>query len=217
MKVVVAEDGALFREGLLRLLTEAGFDVLGQAADGASLMRVLDHTRPDVVLVDIRMPPDYSTEGLSAALEIKRRWPELGVLVLSHYVETRHAMHLLGSGESRGVGYLLKDRVTDLVELAAAVREVAHGGSVIDPIIVEQLVRRKRQCNPLDGLTAREREVLALMAEGRSNQAICQKLFLGPKTIESHVRSIFDKLGLTPTADDHRRVLAVLSYLAASG
>lgn len=212
MRVVLADDSFLFREGVARLLMEAGFDVVGQAADAEQLDDVVRSKRPDVAVVDIRMPPSNTTEGLVAAKRIRAEFPEVGVLVLSHYVESDHAVDLLSDGAGH-VGYLLKDRVSALDEFADAVRRVGAGGSVIDSELVGQLIARGRETNALDLLTEREREVLSLMSEGRSNQAICEKLFLTPKTVESHVRSIFTKLGLLPAPDDHRRVLAVLTYL----
>jgi serine/threonine-protein kinase len=212
VRVVLADDSFLFREGVARLLMEAGFDVVGQAADAEQLDDVVRSKRPDVAVVDIRMPPSNTTEGLVAAKRIRAEFPEVGVLVLSHYVESDHAVDLLSDGAGH-VGYLLKDRVSALDEFADAVRRVGAGGSVIDSELVGQLIARGRETNALDLLTEREREVLSLMSEGRSNQAICEKLFLTPKTVESHVRSIFTKLGLLPAPDDHRRVLAVLTYL----
>jgi DNA-binding NarL/FixJ family response regulator len=206
----------LLREGVARLLSDSGFEVVAQAGDGEELLAAVAASPPDVAIVDIRMPPTHTDEGLRAARRIRQEHPEVGVLVLSQYVETDYAMRLVGEGAA-GLGYLLKDRVTNVQEFTDAVRRVARGGSVIDPEVVSRLVGRARQANPLDALTEREREVLALMAEGRSNQAISERMFLSPKTVEGHVRNIFAKLGLADTPDDHRRVLAVLTFLQAGG
>jgi DNA-binding NarL/FixJ family response regulator len=212
IRVVLADDSVLFREGLARLLADNGFLVAGQAADAGELHDVVEREHPDVVVTDIRMPPTNSNDGLLAAQRIRAEYPATGVLVLSQYVETRQAIKLLQHAPQR-VGYLLKDRVSDIGEFAGAVRRIARGGSVIDPEVVAQLLRRRDRDSVLDQLTDRERDILALIAEGRSNQAICQRLFLSPKTVETHVGSIFTKLGLLPAADDQRRVLAVLMYI----
>jgi DNA-binding NarL/FixJ family response regulator len=212
MRVVLADDAVLFREGVARLLDDAGFDVTGQAGDAETLLELVRSTGPQVAIVDIRMPPTHTTEGLVAALRIRQEHPGVGVLVLSQYVETHYAVRLLGDAAG-SIGYLLKDRVPDVHEFVDVVRRVGCGGSVVDPHVVSQLLGRRRDPDPLAELTGREREVLALMAEGRSNQAIRQRLFLSPKTVETHVSSIFAKLGLPPTTDSHRRVLAVLAYL----
>jgi DNA-binding NarL/FixJ family response regulator len=212
MRVVIADDAVLFREGLARVLEAAGIRVAAQVGDADQLIARVRADPPDAVVVDIRMPPTHTREGLDAAERIRAEDPTVGVLVLSQYVETHHAMRLLEGG-TQGVGYLLKDRVADVAEVADAVRRVAGGGSVIDSEVVAQLVGRQRVRNPISELTDREREVLALMAEGRSNQAICQRLYLSPKTVEAHVRSIFTRLDLPATPDDHRRVLAVLAFL----
>ena len=214
MRLIVADDSLLFREGLVRLLSERGFEVLAQADNAEDLVRRVGGLRPDAALVDIRMPPTFTDEGLRAALEIGERYPGVSVVVLSQYVESGYAMRLLEQG-SAGRGYLLKDRVGDLHGFADAIRRVGDGGSVVDPEVVRALVARRRPAGPLDELTDRERECLALMAEGRSNAAICERLFLSPRTVESHVRTIFRKLGLDEADDDHRRVLAVLAYLRA--
>jgi DNA-binding NarL/FixJ family response regulator len=213
VRVVLADDSVLLREGLARLLAEAGFDVVGQCGTADELLRLVRATQPDVAVVDIRMPPTHTNEGLVAADAIRSEFGgRIGVLVLSQYVETEFALRLVTDGGG-GVGYLLKDRVADVREFAEALRRVARGGSVIDPEVVALLVNRRRARGPLDDLTEREREVLALMAEGRSNQAICDGLFVTPKTVEAHIASIFSKLELLPAQDDHRRVLAVLAYL----
>jgi DNA-binding NarL/FixJ family response regulator len=213
LRLVLADDSLLLREGVARLLTEAGFDVVGQAGTADELLAAVRAHRPDVAVVDIRMPPTHTDEGLRAAEAIRaEHGTAVGILVLSQYVETTFAMRLLADG-SGGVGYLLKDRVEDLADFAEAIGRIARGGSVIDPEVVAQLVGRKRGKVPLDDLTDREREVLALMAEGRSNQAICDALFLAPKTVEAHIANIFSKLELLPAPDDHRRVLAVLAHL----
>ena len=213
MRVVIADDATLFREGVANLLREAGFDVVGQARDVIDLMPLLHEQRPDVVILDIRMPPTHTREGLDAAKVIRVEHPEVGVLVLSQFVEAHYALQLLDDA-AQGAGYLLKDRVGDIDELASAIRKVADGGLVIDPAVVSQLLTRSRRHDPLDRLTDRERQVLGLMAEGRSNQAIANALFVTDKTVEAHVRGIFTKLDLPSAADDHRRVLAVVTYLS---
>jgi DNA-binding NarL/FixJ family response regulator len=212
MRVVLADDSVLLREGVARVLSDAGFDVVGQAGDAAGLLRLVEAERPDVAVVDVRMPPTHSNEGLVAAREIRARYEGVAVLVLSQYVETSQAMRLLSEGEG-GVGYLLKDRVSDVGEFTDAVRRVGDGGSAIDPEVVASLLGRRRRQDPLEALSDREREVLALMAEGYSNEGIRQKLFLSPKTVETHVGAIFTKLGLLPADEGHRRVRAVLAYV----
>jgi DNA-binding NarL/FixJ family response regulator len=215
VRVVVADDAVILREGLARLLVEAGFEVVGQAADGAELLEQIESTSPDVAIVDIRMPPTHTDEGLQAAAEIRAEHPSVGILVLSQYARPSYALELLSNG-TEGIGYLLKDRVSDLEELASSVRRVGEGGSVLDPSVVAQLVERPRSGNdPLEDLTEREREVLSLMAEGRSNKAIGQRLFITEHTVEKHVKNILGKLRLPESPDDHRRVLAVLTYLSA--
>jgi DNA-binding NarL/FixJ family response regulator len=211
MRVVIAEDSVLLREGLSRLLAEAGVDVVAAEGDAEAFLRAVAAHVPDAVVVDVRMPPTFSDEGLRAALVVRKRWPAVGVLVLSQYVEERYAAELLAVRASGGVGYLLKDRVAEVAEFVDALGRVAQGGSAIDPEVVAQLLTRK--ADPLSPLTARERDVLALMAEGRSNAAVAAALVIGPGAVEKHVNSIFMKLGLAPTDSDHRRVLAVLTYL----
>lgn len=215
MRVVVADDEVLLREGLARLLTETGVDVVGTAGDGATLMRQVQLERPDVAIVDIKMPPTHTDEGLVAALKIRELHPSVGVLVLSHYLESRYALRLLEQHPER-TGYLLKERVSDLAVLIDALHRIADGECVLDPTIVSRLLNRRRDTSPLSRLTEREREVLTLMAEGHSNQGICQKLHLSPKTVEAHIAHIFLKLQLTGSADYHRRVLAVLTLLRSS-
>jgi len=212
VRVVLAEDSVLLREGVARLLREAGFDVVGQASNADELLLKVRSYSPDVAIVDIRMPPTHTDEGLRAAQEIRERYPATGVLVLSQYAEPAYAMELLADS-AEGVGYLLKDRVSDVNEFCAAVKRVAEGGSALDPTVVSQLVGRRRRDDPVSDLTPRETEVLELMAEGRSNQAIGERLFITPRAVEKHVTSIFGKLGLAAAAEDHRRVLAVLAYL----
>jgi DNA-binding NarL/FixJ family response regulator len=216
MRVVVAEDSTLFREGLVRLLEDEGFDVVGQAHNAHELRTFVLREKPDVAIVDVRMPPTQTDEGTRTAKELKAEQPGLGLLVLSQVVETKYALDLF-SEWPEGFGYLLKDRVTAVDDFLDAVRRVAEGGTAIDPEVVGQLLGRRRARNPVDELTGREREVLALMAEGRSNHGICEKLFLSPKTVESHVHSIFSKLDIAAAPDDHRRVLAVLTYLRVLG
>jgi DNA-binding NarL/FixJ family response regulator len=214
VRVVLADDSLLLREGVARLLGEAGFDIVGQCGDSDALMALLAADAPDVAIVDIRMPPTHTDEGLRAALEIRARHPATGVLVLSQHADVGLAMKLLADG-AEGIGYMLKDRIADLEEFADAIRRVAAGGSVLDPTIVSQLLGRRRGDGPLDDLTAREREVLELMAEGRSNQGIAERLEISERAVQKHVTSIFDKLGLAAGSIDHRRVLAVLAFLRA--
>jgi DNA-binding NarL/FixJ family response regulator len=214
LRVVIADDSVLLREGLSRLLEEAGFEVAGQAGDAEDLIRKVGAHRPDVAVVDVRMPPTHTDEGLQAARRIRADHPETGVLVLSQYVEEAYALDLLSDSTER-TGYLLKDRVSDVDTFADAVRRVAAGGSALDPEIVSLLLGRRRRQDPLEALTAREREVIGLMAEGRSNSAIADTLVVTERAVEKHVTSIFSKLGLPPTVEDHRRVLAVLAYLRA--
>jgi DNA-binding NarL/FixJ family response regulator len=210
MRVVIAEDSVLLREGLTRLLIEAGIEVVAATGEAEEFLRVVGRQRPDVVVVDVRMPPTYTDEGLRAALVVRQRWPDVGVLVLSQYVEERYASELLAE-RGGAVGYLLKDRVADVAEFIDALRRVAAGGSVLDPEVVAQVLARSG--TTLASLTPREREVLALMAEGRSNAAIAGALSVGESAVEKYINSIFGKLGLPPTDSDHRRVLAVLRYL----
>ena len=212
LRVVIAEDTVLLREGMSRLLTEAGLDVAGTAGDAAQLLHLAGALRPDVVLTDIRMPPSQTTEGLQAAVQIRRQWPGTAVVVVSQHVETEHLFELLAD-DPRGVGYVLKERIADITQFTDAIRRVAAGESVIDPQVVSRLVARPRRDSPLQTLTERELAVLALMAEGRSNQAIAGQLYMSPKTLETHIGNMLAKLGLPPATEDHRRVLAVLTYL----
>jgi serine/threonine-protein kinase len=214
MRIVIADDEVLLREGLSRLLEEAGLQVVGKVGEPEALIRKVELTRPDVVVLDIRMPPTHTDEGLVAAEEMSRLYPDVGVLVLSHYLESRYAMRLLEQHPG-GAGYLLKERVSDIAVLTDALHRIAEGECVVDPTIVSRLVKRD-ETGPLAELTDREAEVLKLMAEGHSNRGICAKLFLSPKTVEAHVRQIFRKLGLRESPDQHRRVLAVLSFLRAT-
>jgi serine/threonine-protein kinase PknK len=211
LRVVVADDDVLLREGLASLLTRSGFDVVGQAGEGARLMELIREHVPDLAIVDIRMPPSYTTEGLEAARAIREEFPSLGILVLSAYVEVDHAIELVASGDQ--VGYLLKSRVTNVAEFVETLERIAKGGSVIDPSLVQELVVAHRRDDPLADLSSREREVLSLMAEGRSNAGIARKLWVTEGTVEKHVHSILLKLQLPETDADHRRVLAVLAFL----
>jgi DNA-binding NarL/FixJ family response regulator len=213
MRIVIAEDGVLLREGLASLLADEGHEITASVGDALELVEAVEKGRPDICIVDVRMPPTFTDEGLRAAIEIKSRWPETPVLVLSQYVEERYATELL-SGESSGVGYLLKQRVADVRQFLDALERVAQGGTALDPEVVAQLLARARR-HPRDELTAREREVLSLMAEGLSNAGIAQRLVITEGAVEKHVTSIFTKLGLEPAGTDHRRVLAVLTYLEA--
>jgi DNA-binding NarL/FixJ family response regulator len=214
MRVIVAEDSVLLREGVARLLQEAGHEVVGQAGDAEELMRKVNAHKPDLAVVDVRMPPTQTDEGLRAAKEIRAEHPEVGVLVLSAYVEPAYAQELLADN-AEGLGYLLKDRVSDVSAFADAVKRVGSGGSALDPEVVSVLLGRAREDDPLDELTPREREVLGLMAEGRSNAAIAEQLVVTERAVEKHVTSIFSKLDLSASSEDHRRVLAVLRFLEA--
>jgi DNA-binding NarL/FixJ family response regulator len=215
MRVVIGEDDALYRAGLVRLMAEAGFEVVAQARDADELVRKVAGHRPDIVVTDVRMPPGHADDGLRAAIEIRDRFPATAVLVLSQYVAQRPALELIGEN-AEGVGYLLKERVTELEQFLEAVRRVAAGGSALDPEIVGALLRRNRQ-GPLDDLTAREREVLALMAAGHSNRGIAERLVVTDHSVVKHIGNIFRKLDILASADGHRRVLAVLAYLRAGG
>jgi DNA-binding NarL/FixJ family response regulator len=212
MRVVLADDQLLLREGIARLLEEAGMEVVAQAGDAEDLLRKVGAHKPDVAIVDVRMPPTHTDEGLRAAAEIREKHPGTGVLVLSQYVEEAYALELFGDG-AEGLGYLLKDRVGDLDRFVESVRRVGDGGSALDPEVVGRLLGRKRHEDPLDVLTPREREVLGQMAEGRSNRGIAEALVVSERAVEKHVTSIFTKLDLPPASEDHRRVLAVLAYL----
>jgi len=213
MRVAIAEDSVLLRKGLVLLLEEAGHEVVATAGDAEAFLRAVRDTTPDACVVDVRMPPTFTDEGLRAALLVRDQWPDVGVLVLSQWVEERYATELI-AGRARGVGYLLKDRVADVAEFLDALNRVAEGGSALDPEVVAQLLARSR--HPLGDLTPREREVLTLMAEGRSNGAIAAVLVVGSGAVEKHINNIFMKLGLAPAEHDHRRVLAVLRYLGTS-
>jgi serine/threonine-protein kinase PknK len=213
LRVLLAEDDVLLREGLASLLARSGYDVVGQVADGARLLALARETGPDLVVADIRMPPTHTTEGLEAARAIREEMPDTAILVLSAYAEVEHAMELLASGQR--IGYLLKSRISDVDEFLDTLRRVANGGSVVDPALVRELVTARRRDDPLEALSAREREVLALMAEGRSNAGIGRRLWVTDGTVEKHVRSILTKLNLSEADDDHRRVLAVITFLDA--
>ena len=213
LRLVLAEDDVLLREGLASLLGRSGFQVVGQAGDAAGLLELVAELAPELVVVDIRMPPTHTAEGLDAARQIRTEHPDIGILVLSAHVEVEHAMELLASG--RRVGYLLKTRVTDVEEFIDTLQRIARGGSVVDPALVAELVAARHRDDPLAALSAREREVLALMAEGRSNAGIARRLWVTEGTVEKHVRSTLTKLTLAETTDDHRRVLAVLTFLEA--
>ena len=214
MRVIIAEDSVLLRAGLTRLLLDAGEEVIAAVGDGDALVDAVARNQPDLAVVDVRMPPDFTDEGLRAALEVRSQWPDVGILVLSQYVEEEYATELL-SGEHGGVGYLLKDRVADVSEFLDAARRVGEGGTVLAPEVVAQLLARSRRRDPIERLTPREREVLGLMAEGRSNAAIAQALVVSDGAVEKHVSNIFSKLDLAPAEQDHRRVLAVLTWLEA--
>ncbi len=215
MRVVIAEDQALLRQGIVRLLADAGFDVVAEAADAPDLLRKVAAHKPDVAIIDVQMPPDNTDDGLRAAMEIRATLPEVGVLVLSQFAEERYAVDLIGDSAER-VGYLLKDRVTDFSGFADAVRRVGMGGSVLDPTVVAHMLGRRRRNDPLEALTPREREVIDLMAQGRSNKGIAEALVVTPHAVEKHVTSIFAKLGVAGGAEDHRRVLAVLTFIRGS-
>jgi DNA-binding NarL/FixJ family response regulator len=215
MRVVIAEDSVLLREGIIRLLTDAGLDVVGAVDEPEALLRSVDELKPDICIVDIRMPPTHTDEGIRAALVIRAQHPDVAVLVLSQYVEERYATDLIAA-DTRGVGYLLKDRVADVREFVDAVRRVGDGGTALDPEVVSQLLVRSRRSDPLGALTPREGDVMRLMAEGRSNQGIAAELVVSEGAVEKHVSSIFLKLALPPAEQDHRRVLAVLRYLEGS-
>jgi DNA-binding NarL/FixJ family response regulator len=216
MTVVIAEDSVLLREGLVRLMGDGGFDVVAAVGDGPSLVSAADALEPGLCVVDVRMPPSHTDEGLRAALEVRRRRPGTAILVLSAYVEERYAVELL-AGSAQGVGYLLKERVADVSDFLAAARRVGEGGAALDPEVVAQLLGRSRRANPLASLTPREREVLAFMAEGRSNAAIAERMVVTDGAVEKHVSGIFAKLELPATGSDHRRVLAVLAWLRSEG
>ena len=213
VRVLLAEDDVLLREGVASLLARSGFDVMGQAGDATTLLELVRKQTPDLVVVDIRMPPTHTTEGLDAAREIREHFPEVGILVLSAHADVEHAMELLASG--RGIGYLLKSRITDVDDFIDTLQRIAAGASVVDPALVQELVSARRRNDPLAALSAREREVLALMAEGRSNAGIARRLWVTEGTVEKHVRIILTKLNLPETGDDHRRVLAVVTFLEA--
>jgi len=214
MRVVIAEDQALLRQGIVRLLADAGFEVVAEAADAPDLLRKVAAHKPDVAIVDVQMPPGNEDDGLRAAIEIRAEQPEIGVLVLSQFVEERYAVDLVGDS-AEGVGYLLKDRVADFAVFADAVRRVAAGGTALDPTVVARMLGRRRRSDPFEALTPRERQVLELMAEGRSNRGIAEALVVTPHAVEKHVTSLFSKLGVSGAAEDHRRVLAVLTFLRA--
>ena len=212
-RVVIADDDVLLRQGLAALLREVGYDVAGQASDADALLGLVRKDPPDIAIVDIRMPPTHTTEGLEAARTIREELPQVAILVLSAHIEVEHAMDLLGAG--RAIGYVLKSRVGDIDELRDTLERISTGGSVVDPTLVEELVRARRARDPLEGLTARERDVLAQMAEGRSNAGIAHSLWIAEGTVEKHVRNIFQKLQLPDAPDDHRRVLAVIAFLGS--
>jgi len=214
VRIVIGEDQALLREGIVRLLRDAGFDVVAEAADAPDLLRKVRAHKPDVAIVDVQMPPGNEDDGLRAAIEIRAEQPDVGVLVLSQFVEERYAVDLVGDS-AEGVGYLLKDRVADFAVFADAIRRVAAGGTALDPTVVARMLGRRRRNDPFEALTPRERQVLELMAEGRSNRGIAEALVVTPHAVEKHVTSLFSKLGVSGAAEDHRRVLAVLTFLRA--